>query len=395
MRNGTKSAPESGPKVQGDRKAPAGSADPKSPCIGHELKTVCVALGERSYPIHIGEGLLSETGRYFREHCPGAAAAAVVTDDHVAPLYLQGVLRSLEAAGVRAVCVTLPHGERTKCLSRLSELYAFFAQSHITRTDAVIALGGGVIGDLAGLAAATWLRGVRFAQLPTTLLSQVDSSVGGKVAVDLPEGKNLVGAFWQPSFVLIDPGTLTTLTDHFWLDGLGEVVKYGAIGDETLFRLLEEAAPGGRDAVMERIPVILERCVRAKADLVAQDERDTGLRATLNFGHTVGHAIETLQHYEGLSHGQAVAAGMAVITRLSEGRGMTEPGTAERLIALERALGLPHVLPDLPEDTLIAAMAMDKKNTAGALTVILLDRIGSCRAVKTNDDFFRGMQKND
>ena len=353
--------------------------------------TVRVSLGERSYPVVIGSGLLGETGAYFRELCPGAAAAAVVTDDNVAPLYLAPVLRSLEAAGIRAVSVTLPHGEQTKCLDRLAGLYAFLAENRITRTDAVIALGGGVIGDLAGLAAATWLRGVRFVQLPTTLLSQVDSSVGGKVAVDLPEGKNLVGAFWQPAFVLADPQTLATLTEHFWLDGLGEVVKYGAIGDETLFRLLEDAAPGGRPAVAEQLPVILERCIRAKADIVAQDEHDTGLRATLNFGHTVGHAVETLQHYRGLSHGQAVAAGMAAVTRLSEKRGLTEPGTADRLTALEKALGLPCAIPELPEDALIAAMGMDKKNTAGALTVILLDRIGSCRAVKTSADFFRGI----
>ena len=256
----------------------------------------------------------------------------------------------------------------------------------------MIALGGGVIGDLAGLAAATFLRGIRFIQVPTTLLAQVDSSVGGKVAVDLPQGKNLVGAFYQPEAVLCDPDTLRTLTDAFWRDGLGEVVKYGCIGDAPLFDLLEGCAPGGRETLMGRIDEILTHCIQAKADVVAQDERDTGLRMTLNFGHTVGHAVEACQHYQGLSHGEAVALGMAVITRLSEGRGMTEAGTSARLDALLEALCLPRALPDLPEDALIAAMGMDKKSAGSALRVIVLDRIGVCRIHETSADFFRGMK---
>ncbi len=282
------------------------------------MPTITVPLGDRSYPIYIESGALDTLGARTREAL-GDITAAIVTDDNVAPLYLSRAVASCQKAGLRVCTITLPHGEGTKCLERLTELYGFLCENHVTRRDALVALGGGVIGDLTGLAAATFLRGVHFIQVPTTLLAQVDSSVGGKVAVDLPQGKNLVGAFYQPHFVLADPETLNTLTDEFWRDGLGEVVKYGCIGDEALFALLEACAPGGRSALMACIGEILLRCIRAKADVVAQDERDTGLRMTLNFGHTIAHAVETCQHYEGLRHGEAVALGMHLMTRLTAG----------------------------------------------------------------------------
>lgn len=354
--------------------------------------TINIQLGERSYPIHIENGLIDRVGEQVRAAL-GDCAVAIITDDHVAPLYLSRVEASLDAQGVRHAAVTLPHGEQTKCLACLSELYTFLCDSHITRKDAIIALGGGVIGDLAGLAAATFLRGIRFIQIPTTLLAQVDSSVGGKVAVDLPQGKNLVGAFYQPAAVLCDPETLNTLTPEYWRDGLGEVIKYGCIGDEELFALLEDCAPGGRGALMARIDDILRHCIQAKADVVAQDERDTGLRMTLNFGHTIGHAVETCQHYDGLRHGEAVALGMSVMTHLTESRGMTAPGTADRLDALLDQLSMGRNLPDIPEDQLIAAMGMDKKSAGKALRVIVLDRIGSCRIHTTTADFFQGMSR--
>ncbi len=354
------------------------------------MKSITVPLGSRTYPIHIGSGLLDALGQYVREAL-GEISVAVVTDDNVAPLYLARAVASLEKAGLRVCSVTLPHGEQTKCLGRLTELYGFLCDSRITRKDAVIALGGGVIGDLTGLAAATFLRGVHFIQAPTTLLAQVDSSVGGKVAVDLPQGKNLVGAFYQPDFVLVDPDTLHTLTDEFWRDGLGEVVKYGCIGDAALFALLEECAPGGRAALMNRIDAILARCIQAKADVVAKDERDTGLRMTLNFGHTIAHAVETCQHYTGLRHGEAVALGMHVMTRLTEERAMTAPGTADRLDALLRNLGMPMELPAIPEEALIAAMGMDKKSAGKTLRVIVLRRIGECYIYTTDTAFFTGM----
>ena len=354
------------------------------------MQTISAQLGSRSYPIHIGAGLLDRAGEMLLETC-GSCAVAIVTDDHVAPLYLERVERSLQAAGFRTASKVLPHGEPTKCLAQLEGLYPFFAENRITRKDIVIALGGGVIGDLTGFAAATWLRGVRFVQIPTTLLAQVDSSVGGKVAVDLPQGKNLVGAFWQPSLVLCDPDTLNTLTPEYWRDGLGEVVKYGCIMDEPLFALLEKAAPGGRSALMGVMDDILSHCIQAKADVVAQDERDTGLRMTLNFGHTIAHAVETCQHYTGLRHGEAVAVGMHVINKLSEAKGMTAPGTSARLDALLTALEMPMNLPSIPEADLIAAMGQDKKNLGATLHVILLEKIGTCYIEKTAADFFTGM----
>jgi len=354
------------------------------------MPVISVPLGERTYPIHIERGVLDRAGELLREKL-GDIAVAVVTDDHVAPLYLARVEKSLRGAGLRVESIVLPHGEQTKCLEKLTELYDFLCESLITRKDAVIALGGGVIGDLAGLAAATFLRGVHFVQMPTTLLAQVDSSVGGKVAVDLPQGKNLVGAFYQPELVLCDPETLRTLTDEYWRDGLGEVVKYGCISDEALFSLLENHAPGGREALMGQIDTILTRCIQAKADVVAQDEHDTGLRMTLNFGHTIAHAVETCQRYEGLRHGEAVALGMHVMTRLTEEKGLTAPGTAARLDALLEALGMPMALPGIPEEDLLQAMTMDKKSAGKALRVIVLERIGCCRIHSTDVRFFQGM----
>jgi len=354
------------------------------------MPMITVPLGDRTYPIHIGAGLLDCLGTHIVEAL-GEISVAVVTDDNVAPLYLERAVKSIEAAGLQVCTITLPHGEQTKCLDQLAHLYTFLCESRITRKDAVVALGGGVIGDLTGLAAATFLRGVHFIQVPTTLLAQVDSSVGGKVAVDLPQGKNLVGAFYQPEFVLVDPDTLNTLTDDYWRDGLGEVVKYGCIGDAALFALLEGCAPGGRAALMARIDEILLHCIQAKADVVAQDERDTGLRMTLNFGHTIAHAVETCQHYEGLRHGEAVALGMHIMTRLTEQKAMTAPGTADRLDALLRQMDMPMELPAIPEADLIAAMGMDKKSAGKSLRVIVLKAIGECYIHSTDAAFFTGM----
>ena len=354
------------------------------------MPTMTVPLGERSYPVHIERGLIDRIGPMMRDAL-GECAALIVTDDNVAPLYLGRVQASLKEAGLTAHAVVLPHGEATKCLDALIRLYNDLCNLGLIRRDVVVALGGGVIGDLAGLAAATYLRGVRFVQVPTTLLAQVDSSVGGKVAVDMPQGKNLVGAFYQPEAVFCDPETLNTLPDEIWRDGLGEVVKYGCIGDEALFELLEACAPGGREALMARIDDIVTRCVQAKADVVARDERDTGLRITLNFGHTVAHAVETCQRYEGMRHGEAVALGMHVITRLTEKEGMTRPGTADRLDALLARLGMPMSLPELPKDELLSAMTHDKKNVGKALRIVVLDSIGKAEVHETGISFFQGI----
>ena len=359
------------------------------------MQTITVALGERSYPIHIASGILEKAGEYI-DGLGKVRKVFVISDDHVAPLYMQRLLVSLEAAHLDATTLVFPHGESTKCLDSLSLSYNALAQSGISRSDILIALGGGVIGDLAGLVAATWLRGIRFVQIPTTLLAQVDSSVGGKVAVDLPQGKNLVGAFHQPSLVLIDPDTLLTLTPEFWKDGLGEVVKYGCIMDEPLFALIEKQMQGrtaeeSRDALMSEIDTILAHCIQAKADVVEKDERDTGLRMILNFGHTLAHAIENEQHYTGFSHGCAVAAGMQVITEISEDKGITEKGTAARLLALLTALGLPSQAPDIPGDALRQAMQMDKKHLNSALNLIILDRIGACHVIQDAPSFFSSL----
>lgn len=356
------------------------------------MRTLTVHLGERSYPIHIAPGILDQAGALLREAL-GPCRCAIVTDEHVGPLYLARLQASLEAAGLSCAALTLPAGEPTKSLDALGQVYDFLCQAGLTRRDAVVALGGGVMGDLAGLAAATFLRGVAFVQVPTSLLAQVDSSVGGKVAVDLPQGKNLVGAFYQPRLVVLDPETLRTLSDQVWRDGLGEVVKYGCIGDEALFALLEDCAPGGREALMARMDEILLCCLRAKSAVVEQDEHDTGLRMILNFGHTLGHAVEAVQGYGGLRHGEAVALGMAVITRMSEERGLTQAGASARLDALLEALGLPTHMPGLDVRALLAPMRLDKKNLGQTLRIILLRSIGACYVENASVDWFASLEQ--
>ena len=252
------------------------------------MPMITVPLGQRTYPIHIGNGLLDCLGAHVLEAL-GEISVAVVTDDNVAPLYLDRAVKSLESAGLRVCTITLPHGEATKCLDQLANLYTFLCENRITRKDAVVALGGGVIGDLTGLAAATFLRGTHFIQVPTTLLAQVDSSVGGKVAVDIPAGKNLVGAFYQPKRVIIDPDTLSTLPQRQLACGLGEMIKHGAIFSRDLW---DEMARMPVAELLDRADhLVIENC-RIKTHYVEADPLDKGLRFTLNFGHTLGHALE-------------------------------------------------------------------------------------------------------
>ena len=348
------------------------------------MQTITVPLGERSYPIHIERGLLAKTGAMIREKL-GDIAVAVVSDDHVAPLYMEEVVSSMEKVGLRVCSIVLPHGEQTKCLKSLETLYAFLCEHHLTRKDAIVALGGGVIGDLAGLAAATYLRGVHFVQLPTTLLAQVDSSVGGKVAVDLPEGKNLVGAFYQPSLVLIDPLVLNTLKERFINDGMGEVIKYGCIKDADLFSTLESHS--SFEDLKEELPAIITRCVDIKRMVVENDQFDTGERMLLNFGHTLAHTIEQHFHYQRESHGEAVAIGMYQITRIAEEKGLTPKGTAERIQKVLKTYGLPFEC-GLTLGTLTEAIALDKKNLNGNLNVILLHEIGDSYIEATDIQFF-------
>ena len=337
------------------------------------MKTLTVSLPGRSYDILIDRGLLARAGALCRAALPRAERIFLVTDDHVAPLYLDRVRAGLTAAGFRTEALVLPAGEETKCPARLAQLWEEMMAFGLTRTDAVAALGGGVVGDLAGFAAATVLRGVDFVQIPTTLLAQVDSSVGGKVAVDLAHGKNLAGAFWQPRLVLMDPEALDTLPDAVFADGMAEVVKYGCIKDAAFFDFL--AARPSRGALMEEIEHILYTCCDIKRAVVERDERDTGARMLLNFGHTLGHAYELAGHYEAWSHGQAVAAGMCAAARLGVRLGVTPADMPERLEKILSALGLPTAIPCAGADY-AAAIGLDKKGAGEDLSVILLEALG-------------------
>ena len=337
------------------------------------MKLLPVSLGDRSYDIHIAPGRLDDTGKLCQQVLPRATRLAVVTDDTVGGLYAHRLLQSLWARGYTASVISLPAGEQTKSLHNLGVLYDSFMEMGLTRTDAVVALGGGVVGDLAGFAAATILRGVDFVQVPTTLLAQVDSSVGGKVAIDLPAGKNLAGAFWQPRLVVMDPEVLDTLEDKTFSDGMAEVLKYGCIRDAAFFRALEKTP--SRRAVMENIESVLYTCCDLKRAVVEKDERDTGERMVLNFGHTLGHAYEKAGHYETWTHGQAVAAGMCLAARLGAALGVTPAGVPERVEALVSAFGLPTRIPCTQADY-AAAVGLDKKGTGEQITLVLLEDLG-------------------
>ena len=324
----------------------------------------------KRYTIRIERGALDQLGAYCASLFAPGKKAVVITDTHVAPLYLERVSTSLRNAGFDVTSCAFPAGEPSKRLSTIEGIYGHMAQAHITRSDFAVALGDGVTGDMAGFAAASYLRGIPFVQVPTTLLSQVDSSVGGKTGVDLPQGKNLVGAFWQPSFVLIDPDTLNTLSPHFFADGMGEVIKYGCIKSRALFDLLIET-----EDITSIMEDVIYRCVDIKRDVVERDEFDTGERALLNFGHTFGHALEKLHQYQGLSHGAAVGIGMVMMARLGEKAGFTAPGTADKIAAALEKYHLP-VHSDLPLSQIVEATASDKKSTGSSINLVLLKDIG-------------------
>ena len=342
------------------------------------MRRLEVELGARRYPIRIGPGLLGDTdglrAMVTGRHC------LVVTDETVAAHYLQPVLSALAGKQVRTV--VLPPGEPEKNLSRFTELMHALADMGASRDVTLVALGGGVVGDLTGFAAACWMRGVRFIQLPTTLLAMVDSSVGGKTAVDLPQGKNLVGAFHQPVAVIADTDTLATLPIRELRAGLAEVIKYGAIADPEFFAWLEDRS----DALLARDPLALTEAIARscahKAGIVARDETEQGERALLNFGHTFGHAIETEQGYGGLLHGEAVAVGMVLAARLSAALGRAPEADTARLIGLLDAVGLPtRVPPGLPPAALLERMRLDKKAVSGSLRLILWRGLGRAELV--------------
>lgn len=342
-----------------------------------------VDLGKDSYPIYIENNLLKHADTLIREIFSGRRIM-LISDDNVYSLYGHQLTEQL-SADYDLSHLVLPHGEATKSFQTLPVIYAALLEAGITRSDLIIALGGGVIGDLAGFAASSFLRGVRLVQIPTSLLAQVDSSVGGKVAVDLPEGKNLVGAFYQPKMVLIDPLVLDTLNPRFINDGMGEVIKYGCIKDTELFRTLK--AHCSFADLKEELPSIIHRCVDIKRSVVEHDQFDTGERMLLNFGHTLGHTIEQYYHYGRESHGEAVAIGMYQITRLAEDAGLTAAGTSAQLQNLLQAYGLPYEC-GIPLQELTHAITVDKKNLNNKLNVILLHDIGSSYIHPTTIAFF-------
>lgn len=344
-------------------------------------QTVRVNLGERSYDIEIGAGNLAEAGRFVA--CRGELShAVVITDENVEKPHALAVAESVAATSAAVDLVVVEPGEQSKCVTTASELWERLLALGADRKTAIVAVGGGVIGDLAGFIAATFARGIPFFQVPTTLLAQVDSSVGGKVGINLPEAKNMVGAFLQPQGVLIDTTTLDTLPHREYRSGLAEVVKYGVILDGELFEHLEANAA----RLLERDHAVLRdvvaRCCRLKADAVERDERElTGLRAVLNYGHTFGHALETLTGYGTLLHGEAVAIGMVCASRLAERLGRIDASVAARQERLLSAFGLPIALPPSDAEAFLRAMMHDKKVEHGQLRFVLPTRLGHVELV--------------
>jgi 3-dehydroquinate synthase len=338
------------------------------------VDTVNVALGDRSYPIHIGSGLL-QRAELVRAHL-AQPRVAIVTNDVVGPLYLDALGGVLERAGVQALRVTLPDGEARKNWESLNRILDALLENRCERSTTVIALGGGVIGDLAGFAAAVFLRGVPFIQVPTTLLAQVDSSVGGKTGINHPLGKNMIGAFYQPKMVLADTDTLATLPARELAAGLAEVVKYGLILDRAFFDWLEATMQRLTARDEQALTYAIRRSCELKAEVVAGDERESGARALLNLGHTFGHAIEAGLSYGTWLHGEAVASGTVMAARLSHAMGMLDDADVARISALLQRAGLPVEAPALGADTYLDLMGMDKKVEGGKLRLILLRAIG-------------------
>ena len=322
-----------------------------------------------TYDVRIGSGLLIQAGTLAAKVL-SPCRALILTDDHVAPLYADALASSLQGAGFIPEVYVVPHGEGSKSLCALGALLEHLAEQHYTRTDALFALGGGVVGDLGGFCASVYLRGIPFVQIPTTLLSAVDSSVGGKTAINLDAGKNLAGAFYQPRLVICDPDTFATLPPEVFADGCAEVIKYGVINDAALFRMLQD----GTSPASEQV---IARCVQNKRNIVEQDEFDTGMRQLLNLGHTVAHAIEKLSHFE-ISHGSAVAMGTVTIMRAAVAHRLCPKSDLDALISLTQKLGLPTECPYGTAEIAAAALS-DKKRSGDTLTLVLPYGIGVCQ----------------
>lgn len=327
----------------------------------------------RDYEVKIAHGLLGEAGAQLRP-VTRAKTAVIVSGEHVFPLYGARLRASLEAAGFRVLAYMHPSGEQHKNLETYGKLLRFLSENQVTRSDVLVALGGGVTGDLTGFAAATYQRGIDFVQIPTTLLAMVDSSVGGKTAVDLPTGKNQVGCFYQPNLVLCDPGVLRTLRSEEFRCGCAEVIKYGVLGNAAFLDELR------RTPISEQLEHVIQTCVEMKRDIVAEDEFDRGRRQLLNLGHSFGHAVETCSDFQ-ILHGQAVAIGMAMITRAAVAKGICGGETLEALLSLLRQYGLPTET-EISRKALLEAMLSDKKRSGDTMNLIVPEAIGRCRIEK-------------
>lgn len=356
------------------------------------MEKIKVELGERSYDISIGSNILDGLWNALKS-LSLSPKIAVVSNPTVYPLYGKSVSDSIEKAGFDAITVTIPDGEEYKDLLWVQHIYDELLKAKLDRSSALIALGGGVIGDITGFVASTYMRGISYIQVPTTLLAQVDSSVGGKTGVNHKLGKNMIGTFWQPRLVWVDVKTLQTLPKRELIAGLAEVIKYGVIGDAELFDFLEV----NRDKILnlnsDALAHIIKRSCEIKAEVVSRDERESGLRAILNYGHTIGHAIETVTVYKRYLHGEAVAIGMCVEARLSDMLKFIDNKKVSRIKALVDAYGLPSEMPkDLDIDHILSSMQLDKKAVAGELKFILPERIGMVRIHKgVNEKVIRGL----
>ena len=347
-----------------------------------ELK---VNLEENSYPIIIEKGSIKNISKHLKDKFKGKKIA-IISDNIVYGIYGDLIKEELEAEGYTAKAIVIPAGEKSKSFSTLPAVYNELLEFKLTRTDIILALGGGVVGDLAGFVASTYLRGVPFIQIPTTLLAQVDSSVGGKVGVDLEKGKNLVGGFYHPKLVIIDPEVLNTLSDRIFKDGLAEVIKYGCIKDKDLFDKLK--AYKDKKALIEDIEEIVYTCCDIKRKVVEEDEKDTGERMLLNFGHTLGHAIEQYYKYERYTHGEGVAIGMYQIMKSAYSKGLVAEGVAEEIKDILIKYDLPYSLDGENIDELINVIKLDKKNINNSLSLILLKEIGESYIYLSNENFF-------
>jgi 3-dehydroquinate synthase len=336
------------------------------------MKKIDVKTPSSEYTITIEPGLIDSIPQRMATAFP-KSRFAVITDESVNGLYGKALQSGFADKNMECHVFTIPPGEASKSIATFGQLLSQLAQHKYNRADVIVALGGGVVGDLAGFVAASYLRGIRYVQIPTTLLAQIDSSVGGKTGVNLPEGKNLAGAFYQPAAVYIDPSLLASLSETDFADGMAELIKYALIRDAVMFALLENEPPVTAQSPM--LEELIERCVSIKRDVVMADEKDTGERMLLNFGHTIGHAIERICAKKGvpMTHGKAVAMGMVAIAAAGECKGLTKPGTASRIEDLLQKTGLPNSIDGFDRDEILDAILVDKKNMADMLNLVMVN----------------------